>query len=328
MFLRSLGPIAVVLLLPFATALVSESSADALPTEGQLTAARGLFLEAEKDEDALRWQDALDKLTRIAAVKLTSGIRYHIALCEEHLGHLVSALRDYKAAANQAREENAADVLRLVDKRVIDSTERIPQLVLVLVPSLPNATVRLDGETIRPGVPIPVDPGTHNVDAVAPGFAEATRIVTLEERASTSIEVKLDPTAPPAPPPVLVPAPEVTRPPPRTSTSRDRTPAMVAAAGAVGLAGFGVVAYVIAGNQQRDSVQACAQVLSLDPDACDARKNLIRAWDWAAVAGWAGAAGAGAFAVFALTRRHHDAASRRPPEIVIGPTSVGLEGTF
>ncbi len=309
-------------------ALVGAPRADAAPTEGQLTAARELFIEAEKDEDAQRWQDALEKLTRISAVKLTSGIRYHTALCEEHLGHLVSALRDYKGAANQARDENAGDVLRLVDKRVIDSSERIPQLVIVLVPTLPDATVRLDGQTIRPGVPIPVDPGAHNVDAIAPGYTQSTRSVTLEERASTSIEVKLDPTTPPPPPVAVAPAPRATRRAARAATSGDRTVAIVAAAGAVGLTALGVGAYVIAGNQRADSVQACAQVTSVDPDACAARKNLVRIWDWAAVAAWTGAAAAGALAVFSLTRHPHDAASRPTPRIVVGPASVGVVGSF
>src|SRR5271154_5740503 len=50
------------------------------PTPTQIQAARELFSAARKDEDALRWADALEKLERVAAVKQTASVRYHIAL--------------------------------------------------------------------------------------------------------------------------------------------------------------------------------------------------------------------------------------------------------
>jgi hypothetical protein len=67
----------------------------AAPAGDQVRAARRLFADAEKDEDASRWADALEKLRRVAQVKLTAGIHYHIALCEEHLGQLATALDQY-----------------------------------------------------------------------------------------------------------------------------------------------------------------------------------------------------------------------------------------
>ncbi len=337
MFKRSLGLFAVVAASALSLAPIHTVRADPAPTEAQLTAARALFIEAEADEDGRRWQEALEKLTRVSAVKLTSGVRYHTALCEEHLGQLVAALRDYKAAANQAHEENAGDVLRLVDKRIIDSSARVPRLAIVVLPTLPNATVRLDGEPIGEGVPIPVDPGTHQIDAIAPGYSSSKRVVTLEERASISIELKLDSTnlppaavAPAAPaatlaPVVPTPAQERTSEP---MTTRDRTVAIVAATGAIALAAGGVGAYLEASHEQATSVQTCAEVASRDPNACASQKNLIRTWDWVAVAAWAGAVGAGTLAIFSLAKGHHDTASGPPPRVVIGPARIGLEGSF
>jgi hypothetical protein len=217
MLKRPWGQVAVVAAWLPSAAFAGGPQAEPAPTEAQLAAARGLFMEAERDEDALRWQEALEKLTRVSSIKLTPGVRYHRALCEEHLGQLVEALRDYKAAALQAREENAADVLRLVDKRVLDASARIPQLTIVIVPSLPNVRVRLDGLPVREAVALPVDPGTHQVDAEAPGHIPSTQTITLEERASTSLEVKLDPTSPPS----SAPAPAV-------SAAREAPPASTA----------------------------------------------------------------------------------------------------
>ncbi|MDP9000908.1 MAG: hypothetical protein M3O46_12435, partial [Myxococcota bacterium] len=71
--------------------------------------ARQLFVQAEEDEDAERWSDALDKFRAVSQVRLTAGVRYHLALCEEHLGQLARALEDYRSAQDQAILESATD---------------------------------------------------------------------------------------------------------------------------------------------------------------------------------------------------------------------------
>jgi hypothetical protein len=302
--------------------------ADTPPTDAQLSVARDLFIAAEKDEDADRWADALDKLTRVAAVKLTSGIRYHTALCEEHLGRLLAALRDYKAAANQARAENASDVLRLVDKRLNDAADRLPRLVVVVVPSLPDATVLVDGAPIEPGGAVMVDPGSHRVEARAAGRVPAATTVSVLEHDSASIEVRLDPLAAPAPVPPPSPAPAAAA-PTSTGTSeapRDRALAIVGTLAAVALVGGGFGAYAMASRERSDAVASCALVASPQADACDGERNVVRAWDWVAVGAWTGAAVVGSLVAISLVRLGHDAGSS--PKVVAGPASIALRGAF
>ena len=55
----------------------------------------------------------------------------------------------------------------------------------------------LDGQPIAAGAQIPVDPGTHTIDASAPGRSASSTTVTLQERDTTRVEVKLEPVAPP-----------------------------------------------------------------------------------------------------------------------------------
>ncbi len=205
--------------LALATSLAAPApSAAASPTAADLEAARELFVAAEKDEDAGRWSDALDKLHRVANVKLTSGVRYHVALCEEHLGHMVTALDDFAAAQTQARADGAHDVLRLVGKHLDDLGPRVPRLTVRVVPAEVAVTVKLDGVTLPAsslGTPMPVDPGPHHLeakpasaDASAPPRAPAVADVTLQERDVTSLELKLgEPAAAPAPAPAPVAAP-------------------------------------------------------------------------------------------------------------------------
>jgi hypothetical protein len=328
MQMRPSGRLAAAIALLIAVGPANVARADPAPTESQLAAARDLFMAAEKDEDAQRWADALDKLTRVSAVKLTSGVRYHTALCEERLGRLVAALRDYKAAASQARGENAADVLRLVDKRLADTSERLPRLT-VIVPGVPDATILVDGEPAASGEPVSVDPGPHKVEARAVGRATAETTVTVVEHDSASIEVRLDPVTPP---PRTVPS---TTPPASRETSslaaqpaapRDRALALVGTAAAVVLVAGGIGAYAVAGTERSDGVGACAQVLSLRADACDDRKNLVRAWDWVAAGAWAGALAAATLATVSFVRLRHD--TEASARIVVGPGSVALRGAF
>src|SRR6202012_3888454 len=141
----------------------------------------------------------------------------HTALCEEHLGRLKAALEDYKAAAAQAHDENAADVLRLVDRRLSGASDRVPRLVVVLVPSVPDATILVDGNPVAPGEAVSVDPGEHIVEARAAGRTPAHPTVPVVERPSTSVEFPLEPV--PAPPP------EVPAPPPPASPIPSPSPA-------------------------------------------------------------------------------------------------------
>ena len=287
--------------------------------DASLRAARDLFLSAEKDEDAQRWGDALEKLQRVSQVKLTSGVRYHTALCEEHLGRLLAALDEYRAAAAQARTENAADVLRLVDGRVADVTERVPHLVVTFAPTVPGATARLDGQEIATGESIAVDPASHALDADAPGRVRWAATVTVQERESKAVEIQLEL---PAHPPLGSPAPG------RASDGGgaiDVVPLAIGV-GAVSVAAGGLGAFLEAGAVRSDSVVRCAQVHETSGAACDSLRNPVRAWDWVALAAWTGAAAAGSIAIvtFVRSRPHAPLAAR----LTAGPGLVGVGGSF
>ena len=307
------------------------------PSPAQVQAARELFQEAERDEDAKRWSDALEKLRRVAAVRLTPGVRYHIALCEENLGQLVAALADYTLAESQARAENAQDVLRLVGKKLESLRTRVPRLTIVVPGDVTNAEVRLDGEPILKamwGVQIPLDPGEHKIEAKAPGRVTMTRTLKMEERDTTLVEVKLPEVAQPvpAPPPS---ASAVTPPPPASaataSPSSDapapppapsRAGAIVTTLGAAVLAGGGVVAFVVAGKTHDDNVVTCASRTI----GCDDLKQQVQIWDTVALGAWIGAAALTAVAVVLWTSSPAKPATRG--QLYVGPGSLGLRGSF
>jgi hypothetical protein len=316
------------------------TSAIAGPTSADLELARQLFAQAEKDEDAGRWDAALDKLHRVADVRLTSGIRYHEALCEEHLGQLAAALVTFQAARDQARADGANDVLRLVGKHLDDLSPRVPRLTVHVLPAGVNATVTLDGAALPAsslGTPMPIDPGSHRLEASGPPMSPASATVTLQERDITTIELKLG-EPPPAPPvaaaPVPAPAPTSAPPPaPPASptppaaaahTSPSHTAAIVATVGAGVLALGGIGAFVLAGNAVGSGQQQCAA----QRGPCDGEKNDVRAWDFTAAGAWVGAAAVGALAVVLWFQPSTPDEDAPRASLVVGPGSVAFGGRF
>ncbi|HXX69384.1 MAG TPA: hypothetical protein VEK07_19520 [Polyangiaceae bacterium] len=309
-------------------------AANDVPSAAELQSARALFAQAEENEDADQWQDALEKLRLVSHVKLTAGVRYHIALCETHLGELANALEDYSEAQSQARVENAEDVLRLVGGALADLSPRVPRLTLRVVPEFVDATVLLDGSPLdrsRLGVPIPIDPGPHKVDASAPHRSSIHAAVMVHERESTILEVPLVETTTQAGASIPAGAPvsaRVSSPPDRPGEARypTRPAAIAATAASVGLAGLGVAAFVVAGNQQARAIRDCAAIVSPSPDACNDLKSPVRAWDWTAAASWTAAAIAATTAIVLWTR--HPSPMAASASLVIGPASLVAAGNF
>jgi hypothetical protein len=290
----------------------------AAPTAGDVRAAREQFDLAVVDEDAGRWGDALARLRRIAAVKDTAGVRYHIALCEEQLGHLASALTEYRSAERAAQSDpsQSHDVLRLVGKRIDGLAPRVPTLTVRVEAAVSDAALRVDGRPARVGEPIPLDPGSHPVEVEATGgsggatvdVAEGEKKVVLvplgrPPAATSGSAGQAEPFSALAVQAGTSDALVATRgaaPPAAPGPGRaggPRASVLFEVAGAAVLAGAGALAFAEAGAMRDAGMRSCAQVTSLAPAACDAERAAVRAWDWIAVGAWAGAAGLATLAV-------------------------------
>ena len=319
--------------------------------------ARELFLQAETDEDSGRWSEALDKLRAVSQVKLTAGVRYHIALCEEHLGELSHALGDYRVAADQARVDGAKDVLRSVGRELAALDARVPRLIIHVTPRPQDTSARLDGEPapdLLAGAAVPVNPGVHYLEVRAPDRPVYTQAVVLQEREFRVLEIRLAEPAP-TPPPTenTPPAPTSTSAPPASPASppvsppeplhpsspqhAPRTDALVAAGISLTLAGGGVAAFLVADNRRDYAVSACAAKVTNVPDACDSLKTPVRIWDFVAAGAWAAALAAGTVAVILWTKPHRSAGDTSAPGprseraslgVLVGPAALGVGGQF
>jgi len=172
----------------------------------QLDSARKLFADAVADQDGKRYDTALEKFQRVAAVKDTANVRYRIASCLEALGRRAEALASYETAAKLGEQEKAApDVMRAAREHAAELDRVVPRLSVVLPPDAPAATeVRIDDAPVDRtalGGGLLLDVGHHTIRATAPGDTTFETAVTLPEGGHVSITVTLTPIAPLAGPP-------------------------------------------------------------------------------------------------------------------------------
>jgi hypothetical protein len=311
------------------------------PSPGELQAARDLFAQAQKDEEGARWAPALEKLMRVASVKMTPGVRLHIAVCEEKLGQLAAALADYTAAESLAKAQKNAEVLAAVSEPLAKMKARVPMLTLAVPEEVSGLEVSLDGRRVASGVlgiPMAVDPGPHNVEARAPNRKAFLRVASLKEREAVTVEVKLEAVAPtvtaddPKVAPPVKHAPDVkttldTVPPEQDEKPRSgsKLAPILTTGGAVTLFVIGIGAFVAADGAQGELRVACAQSVTCPDD----KRGAVRAWDGVALATWIGA-GVLAGVSVALWVASASSASTPPANarIVVTPSGASLVGRF
>jgi len=179
---------------------VARAAPAAAQSAEQLDAARKLFTDAVADQEAKRFDTALDKFQRVAAVKDTANVRFRIASCLEGLGRRAEALASYEAAMKLADQEKVADVLKAARERAADLDRLVPRLSVVLPTDAPAATeVRVDDAPVDRSslAGMLLDVGHHTIRATAPGDSPFETAVTLPEGGHVSISVILTPVAPP-----------------------------------------------------------------------------------------------------------------------------------
>jgi hypothetical protein len=179
--------------------LGTEAAYAAGPTEevspAALVAARELFREATEDVDAGRYEVALDKFKRVAAVKETAAVRFNIGRCEESLGRTGTALADFELAEREARSDphGGDEIARLAHEHADSVRPKVPRLSLVAPKNPPEGlVVSLDGGKLSTGtlgVALPVDPGKHTVEASAPGRAPFRAQVDLKAGETKQIAI-------------------------------------------------------------------------------------------------------------------------------------------
>lgn len=150
-----------------------------MPSEDNVARADALFKEAQ----ALRESDlnaACAKFSESYALNPHAlGTLLNVALCDEKLGRIASALEKFTLARDLAAEmlangdNEVAAHKKAAMTHIADLGPRIPHVTIEFVPPVvPGTTIVVDGKAYAKDklAKVPIDPGSHEVVVSAPGY--------------------------------------------------------------------------------------------------------------------------------------------------------------
>src|SRR5262249_41997957 len=119
------------------------------------------------------------------------GTLFNLASCEEQRGRLAGAWEHYRRVLEALEPTDRR--FAMVQTRFNELDARVPRLVVSLAPSAPkDVEVARDGVRLTHGsfgVPLPLNPGEHELTVTAPGHdARSYRIVGVP-KATTRLEL-------------------------------------------------------------------------------------------------------------------------------------------
>jgi hypothetical protein len=310
-------------------------SALADPTPEERAAARQMFTEGKELEKQKNWADALEKFRKVGAIKMTPQVRFHIALCEENVGHLVAAINGFELAAEEARSAgaSAAEVAENAPARAEALRKRVAMLRLEITGKQISSKIVLDGAPLGKAaqdVPIPLDPGAHVIEVQdASGKSTFRKELTVSEAASEAVAIEFSDVE-------AEPLPSVTAPPPPPPPPRSRAPVYIAGGVGVGLLVASGVFYGLRAGTISEITKTCADQQALtgcDPSKRDLADKGATYGLVSAVTLGAGVAALGTAGVLlaVLGPKKQPTAQAKPPvSLQIAPTGPGLvlRGTF
>ena len=179
-------------------------------TDDALNTARRLFTEAIADQDARRYETALEKFRRVDAVKETANVLYRIASCLEALGRKAEALGAYDAVVRMGAQDPAsAEAVRASRAHATQLEPSVARLSIFVPADAPAETeVRIDDALVPRaslGTSVPLEPGRHTLRATAAGrtpFDTAMQL-TAGDRVAITVTLQPVPASEPARPDTL-----------------------------------------------------------------------------------------------------------------------------
>jgi hypothetical protein len=240
--MRSAALVLALLVLPVvAHAQDSKARAEALFQDAKALMAKGDYAQA------------CPKLARSHSLDPAVGTLLNLALCYERAGKSASAWASYKQAAAAARTAGQTDRERFAREHAQILEPNLGTINVSVQGSTPGIEVRLDGALVEQaewGIAVPVDAGSHRIEAHAPGRKKWASAVDARDGAKLDVVVPvLDaaeaPTGQgkPEPKPLIGPAtgPSPLPPPPSEPAAKKGPWVALGIAGVVtGAAGIGI----------------------------------------------------------------------------------------
>jgi hypothetical protein len=358
---RATGVAALIALLSASVSVLADTPADR-------AAARALFDQARKLVTEKKFAEACPKFEESQRLDPGIGTQFNLADCFEQIGRTATAWSMFLDVASQAKQAGQKDREKIARERANALEAKLSKLSVVVPTEVSGLEVRRDGSSIGKvlwGTPVPVDPGAHTIEAIAPGKKKwATSVQVAPGAGETKVTVpSLDaegPAAPPVAPVATVPPPlassapvkvapppppapkakptETIPPPPPPSSegkpgSTQRLIGLVF--GGVGVVGLGVAGIVTLGAKGKlnDAKDFCTtDTECFDQRGVDLRQKAVDQANLATLIGGVGALALAGGAVLYLTspsgRPTQSSARRNVSTLAVGPTGFVLKGVW
>ncbi|TMQ07559.1 MAG: hypothetical protein E6J90_35385 [Deltaproteobacteria bacterium] len=125
--------------------------------EGKALLASDLEQACERFDESLRYNSA------------AIGTLLNVALCDEKLGRVASALAKFTEARSRAAEQGLPQHVRAAEEHIAALTPSVPHLVIKLTEAIPGIQILIDDRVVSPGtLDIAVDPGERVIVVTAP----------------------------------------------------------------------------------------------------------------------------------------------------------------
>jgi len=200
--------------------------AQAQPSQGEEALAETLYRQGRQLMTERRFEEACAKFAESQRLDPASGTLLNLAACHEARHLFASAWLEYIEATTWARRDQRTDRVAYAEERIQALQPNLSHLTVLVDPGadVSELQIEVDGVLLRGAareVPIPVDPGSHRIDARAPGREPWSKSVSVDE-APTNVTVRI-----PVLEPVLLPPPQpspIVAPPPAPPAAEPRRP--------------------------------------------------------------------------------------------------------
>jgi serine/threonine-protein kinase len=313
-------------------------------TEATATA---LFDEGRKLMAQHHYADACPKLAESQRLAPSGGTLLNLAECYEHNGQTASAWAAWQGAAARANAAGKAGAEKSALARAAALEPSLARLTIAFAPGsdVSGIEVKRDGIPLdrgELGSALPIDPGSHVIEATAPKKKPWSTSVTVaarqtDARVTVALEDDVQAVAPAAPtPPTGTEAPAPSAESADTGAARASTGntqriigVVVGAAGIVGL-GVGTAFYFSAKSKNDEALQNCRTSTLCSPKGLSLTSDARSAATAATIALVAGGAAVAAGVVVWLTapRSHPTTGLRLAPVVALSYGGLALDGAW
>jgi hypothetical protein len=185
--------------------------AAAQSTGAEVALAEMLYREGRKLIADGKVSEACPKFAESYRLDAATGTLLNLASCHEAEHKFATAWLEYTEAIDLARRDRREDRIRFAQEHLASIEPKLSRLTVVVPPEVeaPDLEIQVDRVSVRRaawGVPAPVDPGPHTVEARAKGRKTWSKEVAIT-RDATNVTVTIpalasDSVAPLAPAPV------------------------------------------------------------------------------------------------------------------------------